>query len=100
MAELLAQQPRLTKEEAITKALGVKPSVGSQAAAKSPLTPREREIARLVAEGLSNRSIAETLVISPRTVDGHVENMLGKLGFGSRTQIAAWVSQQAASSLP
>ncbi|WP_242701771.1 response regulator transcription factor [Arthrobacter cavernae] len=96
----MAQQPRLTKEEAITKALGVKPSVGSQAAAKSPLTPREREIARLVAEGLSNRSIAETLVISPRTVDGHVENMLGKLGFGSRTQIAAWVSQQAASSLP
>ncbi|QCB98872.1 LuxR family transcriptional regulator [Arthrobacter sp. PAMC25564] len=101
MAELSAKQPRLTKEEAIAMALGVTSpvppvsAVGGASAAKSPLTPREREIARLVAEGLSNRSIAQTLVISPRTVDGHVENILGKLGFGSRAQIAAWVAQQA-----
>jgi DNA-binding NarL/FixJ family response regulator len=47
-----------------------------------------------VAEGLSNRSIAQALVISPRTVDGHVENILGKLGFSSRAQIAAWEAHQ------
>lgn len=94
MAEVSARQPRFTKEEAIAKALGVTSPVGSPEAARSLLTPREREIARLVAEGLSNRSIAQTLVISPRTVDGHVENILSKLGFGSRAQIAAWVAQQ------
>jgi predicted ATPase/DNA-binding CsgD family transcriptional regulator len=94
MAELLAQQPRLTKEEAIAKALGVKSSAASPEAAKSPLTPREGEIARFVAEGLSNRSIAEILVISPRTVEGHVENILNKLGFAARAQLAVWVAQQ------
>jgi len=94
MAELSAQQPRFTKEDAIAKALGVTSPAGSPEAARSLLTPREREIAQLVAEGLSNRSIAQTLVISPRTVDGHVENILSKLGFGSRAQIAAWVARQ------
>ena len=62
----------------------------------SPLTKRELEIAALIAEGLSNRAVAEHLVISPRTVDGHVERILAKLGFGSRTQIAAWVAARAA----
>jgi DNA-binding NarL/FixJ family response regulator len=66
MAEVSARQPRFTKEEAIAKALGVTSPVGTPEAARSPLTPREREIARLVAEGLSNRSIAQKLVISPR----------------------------------
>jgi predicted ATPase/DNA-binding CsgD family transcriptional regulator len=59
-----------------------------------PLTRREREIAELVAQGLSTRKIAERLVIAPRTVDTHVENMLHKLGFNSRARIAAWVAQQ------
>ncbi len=52
-------------------------------------TSREREIALLIADGLSNRDIGEQLVISRRTVDGHVERMLRKLGFSSRTQVAA-----------
>jgi predicted ATPase/DNA-binding CsgD family transcriptional regulator len=56
----------------------------------SPLTAREQEIAALVAEGLSNRAIAARLVISTRTVDGHVERILAKLGFSSRAQVAAW----------
>ncbi|GDY31082.1 LuxR C-terminal-related transcriptional regulator [Gandjariella thermophila] len=60
------------------------------------LTRREWEIAELVAQGLSTRKIAERLVIAPRTVDTHVENMLTKLGFNSRARIAAWVSQQEA----
>ena len=58
----------------------------------SPLTPREGEVARLVAQGLSNREIGKTLVISERTVDAHVQHILNKLGFNSRAQIAAWVA--------
>ncbi|WP_344495714.1 LuxR C-terminal-related transcriptional regulator [Nonomuraea monospora] len=57
----------------------------------SKLTPREQEIAELVARGLSNRGIADELVISPATVARHVANILSKLGFATRTQIAAWV---------
>ena len=59
------------------------------------LTPREREVAQLISEGLSNRAIAERLVISVRTVDGHVERMLAKLEVRSRTQIATWVLSRA-----
>ncbi|MBG6090891.1 helix-turn-helix transcriptional regulator [Actinomadura viridis] len=58
------------------------------------LTAREREIAALVARGLSNRGIAEELVISPATVARHVTNILTKLGFGSRAQVAAWAVEQ------
>ena len=56
------------------------------------LTRRERQIAQLVAEGLSNREIAEQLVLSSRTVEGHVENVLMKFGFRSRVQIAAHIA--------
>ena len=54
------------------------------------LTEREREVARLVAEGLSNREIAERLFVSERTAEGHVQRILSKLNFRSRTQIAVW----------
>lgn len=56
-----------------------------------PLTRRELEVAHLIGCGLSNREMAEQLRISQRTVESHVENVLRKLGFGSRTQVAAWV---------
>lgn len=59
----------------------------------SPLTTREEEVARLVAQGLTNRDLAARLGISPRTAQGHVENILRKLGFRSRTQVAGWVAQ-------
>ncbi|MFD5833479.1 ATP-binding protein [Streptomyces collinus] len=59
-----------------------------------PLTRRETEVARLVAEGLANQQIADRLVIARRTAEGHVERILGKLGFSNRSQIAAWMTAQ------
>jgi DNA-binding NarL/FixJ family response regulator len=60
----------------------------------SPLTRREREVAALIARGLTNRQIAEALFVSERTADTHVEHILAKLGVGSRAQVAAWVVGQ------
>jgi DNA-binding CsgD family transcriptional regulator len=54
------------------------------------LTRREREVAALIAQGKSNREIARALFLSERTVEGYVGNILAKLGFTSRAQIAAW----------
>jgi len=56
------------------------------------LTSREREVAALVAGGQTNRQIATTLVISERTADAHVQNILNKLGFNARAQIATWAT--------
>lgn len=58
------------------------------------LTAREREVATLIAEGLSNRQIASRLVIAERTAEGHVQSILNKLAFSSRAQIAAWAVEQ------
>ncbi|MCO5967071.1 ATP-binding protein [Actinoallomurus soli] len=91
---------RLSEEEALDYALSERrppppapsaPAVGDR---WTPLTKRETEIARLVARGMSNKEIAASLVIAQRTAEGHVEHILAKLGFTSRTQIAAWVSEQ------
>ncbi|MGE5139239.1 MAG: helix-turn-helix transcriptional regulator [Rudaea sp.] len=58
------------------------------------LTAREREIAALIAQGKSNHEIAETLVISETTAERHVANILSKLGFNSRTQVAVWAVEK------
>ena len=58
------------------------------------LTPREREVARFLSQGKSNREIAEGLVLSERTVENHVGNILTKLGFDSRAQIAVWAVEK------
>jgi len=58
------------------------------------LTAREREVATLIAQGQSNRAMAEGLVLSERTVEDHVSGILRKLGFSSRAQIATWATQQ------
>jgi non-specific serine/threonine protein kinase len=78
----------------VAEAIGLAISDDDPTEEPSPLSPREQEIAALVAEGLTNRTIAQALVISERTVDGHVANILGKLGFDTRAQIAAWIARR------
>ncbi|WP_219471767.1 ATP-binding protein [Nonomuraea rhizosphaerae] len=85
----------MSAEEAIADAL----STGDVPVAESvpfwaPLTPREADVAELVADGLTNRLIAQRLVVARRTVDTHVENILAKLGFSGRGQVAAWVTKR------
>ena len=59
-----------------------------------PLSRREREVAVLVAEGLTDRQIAERLFISERTAEGHVQGIRNKLGFDNRAQVASWATMQ------
>jgi DNA-binding NarL/FixJ family response regulator len=63
----------------------------STAGVLAPLTRREQEVAALLLRGLSNRQIAEELVITERTAETHVCRILSKLGLGSRAQLASWV---------
>ena len=56
----------------------------------APLSAREFEVARLIAEGRTNAEIARIIVVAPKTVSAHVEHMLAKLNVGRRTEIAAW----------
>jgi non-specific serine/threonine protein kinase len=62
----------------------------------SPLTARQQEVAALIARGLSNRQIAEELVIAEYTAERHVHHILTKLGLTSRTQVAAWAFEHTA----
>ncbi len=95
-----AQGQALSLVQAVAYALasgdapGARPAV-SASGASTPglLTPREREVTVLVARGLTNRQIAEALVISEGTARIHVEHILDKLDFHSRAQIAAWAVQ-------
>jgi CRP-like cAMP-binding protein len=66
----------------------------AQVGASTPLTPREREVATLIAKGLTNREIAAGLVVTERTAATHVEHILSKLGLRSRAQVAAWAAEQ------
>jgi non-specific serine/threonine protein kinase len=58
------------------------------------LTGRERQISKLIHDGLSNQQIADALIISRRTVEGHVQHILNKLGFTNRIQIAVWFGDE------
>jgi DNA-binding CsgD family transcriptional regulator len=80
----LAQMPRLPQPSPRRTAMQ----------AFGGLTEREREVAALIARGKSNRAIADELVVGERTVGTHVENILSKLGFSSRAQIAAWAVEK------
>ena len=72
-------------EPAQAAAVGLVPNAG-------PLGKREADVARLVAAGMTNKQIGRRLFISDRTVASHVRNIMDKLGFRSRAQIAAWIA--------
>jgi DNA-binding CsgD family transcriptional regulator/tetratricopeptide (TPR) repeat protein len=85
------------RENFLERALSLIPSPSVKEKAKiefSGLTEREREIATLVAGGSSNNQIAESLVLSRRTVEAHVANIMSKLGLRTRAQIAAWAVEK------
>ncbi|GAB3484162.1 ATP-binding protein [Amycolatopsis cihanbeyliensis] len=91
-AKEFATGAELSAEQAVRHALG-EAQDGAEATVEpppDPLTKRETEIAELVTQGLTNRDIADRLVIARRTAETHVDHILGKLGFTSRAQIAAW----------
>jgi DNA-binding CsgD family transcriptional regulator/tetratricopeptide (TPR) repeat protein len=77
---------RVDQLRAVERRLGL----GPEPSGPDALTPREREVVRLLAEGLTNTQLAERLFISPRTAAVHVSNILAKLGMSSRTEVAAW----------
>jgi non-specific serine/threonine protein kinase len=91
----------LDQQSAINLALDERPTPSSTSvdtgisSSHRVLTPRQRQIAELVSQGLSNKEIADALVISRRTAETHVENILTTLGFTNRTQIAAWIREDA-----
>ena len=92
-ASLADETLRATFTRAVDALLPRIPPPSPRRAAKQAydgLTAREREVATLIARGLSNRALADTLVLSERTIAKHVENILSKLGVASRTQIATW----------
>ncbi len=88
---------RMSRDSATRLALGqptLDAASASPAAGAELLGRREAEVARLVAEGLTNRQIGARLFISERTVDSHVRSVMNKLGFSSRAQIAGWIASQ------
>jgi predicted ATPase/DNA-binding CsgD family transcriptional regulator len=82
----------LTMEEAVREATGT--PAGAPRDGGSPLTPRESQVARLIAEGLTNVEIAARLKMAGRTADAHVEHIRNKLGLRSRSQIAVWAHER------
>ena len=113
-AEAWAQGRAMPLEQAIVQALETKDELPTEASSALPpdafssppspplsprhalqqqfggLTSREREVARLVAQGKSNRAIADELIVGISTVEAHMTHIFTKLGFSSRAQIAAW----------
>lgn len=89
-----AKGAAMTLEQAVSYSFSAADDGPSPRAKVDRLSPREREVASLLAQGLTNRGIAVRLLVAERTVDTHVEHILNKLGFTSRTQIATWAVEQ------
>ena len=85
------QGAALGAAEAVRYATGASPAAPD---GRSPLTAREREVAELIAEGLTNPEIAKRLRMADRTADAHVEHIRNKLGLRSRSQIAIWAHER------
>ncbi|CAM5245483.1 LuxR family transcriptional regulator OS=Streptomyces fumanus OX=67302 GN=GCM10018772_36960 PE=4 SV=1 [Streptomyces fumanus] len=97
-AELAAQGRRSRPDAAVTALLapleGTEPDRDAPDGAGNPLTPREREVAELVANGLTNREIARRLGIAEWTAVNHVRKIMRKLACTSRVQVASWMTKQ------
>ena len=85
----------LTFDDAVNYALRGRGERNRPAVGWLSLTPAERDVARLVAEGLANKEIAARLFVSPRTVQTHLTHMYGKLGLTSRVQLAQQAARHA-----
>jgi predicted ATPase/DNA-binding CsgD family transcriptional regulator len=90
VTQVMAEGEQMSLAEAVSYALADEPEEAWHSGPRRTLTPRELEVASLVARGLTNRSIAGRLHLSVRTVDTHVDHVLTKLGFGNRSQLVAW----------
>jgi DNA-binding CsgD family transcriptional regulator/DNA-binding transcriptional ArsR family regulator len=88
-ARAAAEARRLDQPGPLARAQGLLTEFQARHRANDPLTAREREVAGLVAKALSNRQIAERLVLSERTIESHVRNILTKLGLTNRTELTA-----------
>ena len=96
----MKMQPALERALALIDTYQAPPAqMSARSETSDGLTAREREIAGLMADRLSNREIAERLVITEGTVEVHVKHIQGKLGFRSRRQVAAWVAHQQSEAL-
>jgi predicted ATPase/DNA-binding CsgD family transcriptional regulator len=95
---LVEEGRRLTPEEAVDLVLANEPDDAPPPGSRPRLTRREAEVAALAARGLTNRDIAAQLFLSVRTVEVHVDHILTKLGFHTRTQLAAWALEAGLSS--
>lgn len=96
-AAFLAEGFAMSRDEALALALAPQEPEspdGRRRPRPGALTPREHEIAGLVSNGMSNQQIADSLFLSVRTVETHVDRILSKLGFHNRTRLASWVLQQ------
>lgn len=90
---LVAEGRKLSPEEAVRLALANEPDAAPPPGSRHTLTRRETEVATLAGRGLTNRDIAAQLFLSVRTVEVHVDHVLTKLGFRTRTQLAAWAHE-------
>jgi non-specific serine/threonine protein kinase len=100
---LVAEGAALSTDEAIACAredASAAPPGEARSGSPDALTHRELDVVRLLARGLANRQIANELVISVRTVDRHVENILAKLDLSSRGQIVVWAAERRVIELP
>jgi len=93
--QVISEGQQMILAEAVSYALANEPEDSWRGGPRGTLTPRELEVAALVAQGLTNRGIAGRLSLSVRTVDTHVDHILTKFDFNSRTQLVAWSYESA-----
>jgi DNA-binding CsgD family transcriptional regulator len=96
--ERLGARRQADHAAALLRSLGVRVRAGADAAGRrgpETLSRREREVVPLLAQGLSNAQIAKLLFITPKTVEHHITNILGRLGLRTRTEVAAWAHRTA-----